>query len=143
MLNPPAGDRLPARPDPPRMTFALRNLAALVALGLALVPAAAADPAGLSAFPPAVTLRGREARGQNGFALSLLGYDHDFDYAAITEEDRGRRVFPAAPESSLLLRKPSGQVPHGGGKRLTADHPDFAKLLRWIAAGTPRTPADA
>jgi hypothetical protein len=84
-----------------------------------------------------------KARGQNGFALSLLGYDPDFDYAAITQEARGRRVFPAAPDASLLLLKASGQVPHGGGKRLPVDDPNFEKLLRWIAAGMPRTPADA
>src|SRR6059058_5738924 len=51
-----------------------------------------------------------KARGQNGFQLSLLGFDRDFDYAAIVSEARGRRVFPAAPEQSLFLRKPTGQV---------------------------------
>lgn len=84
-----------------------------------------------------------KARGQNGFALSLLGYDPDFDFGAIVEEARGRRLFPAAPETSLLLNKAAGLVPHGGGKRLPADDPHFARLLRWIVAGTPRTPADA
>src|SRR5262245_34344590 len=58
-----------------------------------------------------------KARGQNGFALSLLGFDSDFDYQAIIQEARGRRVFPAALEHSLVLRKPTGQVSHGGGKR--------------------------
>src|ERR671916_175268 len=46
-----------------------------------------------------------KARGQNGFQLSLLGFDSDFDYAALVQEARGRRVIPAAPEFSLLLRK--------------------------------------
>src|SRR5438045_5874887 len=55
-----------------------------------------------------------KARGQNGFALSLLAYDPDSDYAALTAEARGRRVFPAAPAFSLVLRKASGEVPHGG-----------------------------
>src|SRR5436309_11522201 len=58
-----------------------------------------------------------KSRGQNGFALSLLGFDPDFDYDALIREGRGRRVFPAAPENSLLLRKPTGQMPHGGGKK--------------------------
>jgi hypothetical protein len=84
-----------------------------------------------------------KARGQNGFQLSLLAYDHDFDYAALTSEARGRRVFPANPDFSLMLRKASGQVPHGGGKRLPESDPAFAVLKRWIAAGCPRTPADA
>ena len=50
-----------------------------------------------------------KSRGQNGFALSLLGFDADFDYASIVKEARGRRVFPAAPDESLLLRKASAQ----------------------------------
>ncbi|MBO0697530.1 MAG: DUF1549 domain-containing protein, partial [Zavarzinella sp.] len=84
-----------------------------------------------------------KARGQNGFALSILAFDKDFDYHAITAEGKGRRVFPAAPDSSLLLKKPSGQVPHGGGRRLPVTDPMFDRVRRWIAAGCPRTPADA
>lgn len=84
-----------------------------------------------------------KARGQNGFALSLLAYDHDFDYHAITQEGRGRRVFPAQPEQSLLLRKASGDLPHGGGKRMPKDSAAYRQLLQWIAAGHPRTPASA
>lgn len=79
-----------------------------------------------------------KACGQNGFQLSLLGFDGAFDYAAIVEEARGRRVFPAAPEHSLLLRKPTGQLPHGGGKRLEVGSPFYETLRRWIAQGTPR-----
>ena len=82
-----------------------------------------------------------KARGQNGFQLSLLAYDHEFDYRAITAEARGRRVFPASPESSLFFTKPTGRVPHGGGKKLSGE--DERTVLRWIAAGCPRTPADA
>ena len=84
-----------------------------------------------------------KARGQNGFQLSLLGFDPDFDFAAITQEARGRRIFPAAPDHSLFLLKPSGQMPHGGGKRLEKNDPRFEVLRRWVVAGTPRTPRDA
>ncbi len=79
-----------------------------------------------------------KARGQNGFALSLLGFDRDFDYAAIVHEARGRRLFPEAPEFSLLLRKPSGQLPHGGGKRLNVGDPAYDTLLRWVSEGAVR-----
>src|SRR6185295_14808159 len=48
-----------------------------------------------------------KSRGQNGFQLSLLGFDPEFDYGAIVKEAHGRRVFPAAPDNSLLLRKAS------------------------------------
>src|SRR4051794_33852010 len=47
-----------------------------------------------------------KASGQNGFKLSVFGYDADADYAALVKEARGRRVFPSAPDQSLLLLKP-------------------------------------
>jgi len=78
-----------------------------------------------------------KARGQNGFQLSLLGFDSQFDFDALTREARGRRVFPASPIESLLLRKASGQTPHGGGVRLPSNSDDYATLLRWINNGTP------
>ncbi len=84
-----------------------------------------------------------KARGQNGFALSLLGYDADFDFDAITREGRGRRLFAANPDYSLLLRKASAEMAHGGGKKLPSDGPAYRLIRAWIAAGTPRTPADA
>jgi hypothetical protein len=79
-----------------------------------------------------------KARGQNGFQLSLLGFDPDFDFAALTQNARGRRIFPGAPERSLILLKASGQLPHGGGIRLPQDGDDYAALLRWLQQGNPR-----
>ncbi|MEX2172959.1 MAG: DUF1549 domain-containing protein [Pirellulaceae bacterium] len=79
-----------------------------------------------------------KARGQNGFQLSLLGFDPEFDFDALTRQARGRRVFLAAPERSLMLQKATAQVPHGGGLRLEMGGPDYEAVLRWIAAGTPR-----
>jgi hypothetical protein len=84
-----------------------------------------------------------KARGQNGFQLSLLGFDPEFDHSAIASEARGRRVFPAAPERSLLLLKASAQVPHGGGRKVELGSPAYQLLLGWIADGMPRTLADA
>jgi hypothetical protein len=77
--------------------------------------------------------------GQNGFQLSLLGFDADFDYTAIVHEAHGRRLAPAAPKRSLLLRKVSAQVPHGGGLRLAPDSPLYEVLQRWIVQGMPRS----
>src|SRR5262249_51309369 len=48
---------------------------------------------------------------------------------------RGRRVFPAQPEHSLLLLKPTGTVAHGGGKRLTRDSLTYRILLAWLREG--------
>lgn len=78
-----------------------------------------------------------KSRGQNGFALSLLGFDSDFDYSALANEGRGRRVFPSAAEESLLVRKAVGQVPHGGGKRLEIGSPPYKEILAWIRNGLP------
>lgn len=79
-----------------------------------------------------------KARGQGGFQLSLLGFDHDYDFDAITKEARGRRIFAAVPERSLLLLKPTGGVPHGGGVRLKVGSSEYAALLKWIREGMPR-----
>jgi hypothetical protein len=77
------------------------------------------------------------ANGQNGFKLSLFGFDPAFDYNAIVKEARGRRVFPASPDSSLLLAKATARVPHGGGRRLDPDSEDYRTLKRWMMQGTP------
>ena len=73
--------------------------------------------------------------GQNGFRLSLLGFEPGEDYEHLVHESRGRRLFPSAPDHSLLLQKAIASVPHGGGKRLSADSADYALLRRWIAQG--------
>jgi hypothetical protein len=78
-----------------------------------------------------------KASGQNGFRLSLFGSDPTFDHEAIAREARGRRIFLAAPAHSLLLLKATGQVPHGGGKRLAGDSEESRLIRRWIEAGAP------
>lgn len=78
-----------------------------------------------------------KASGQNGFKLSLLGFEPQEDYEHIVKEARGRRVFPAAPEQSLLLTKGAAQLPHGGGKKLDPKSEEYADLVRWIREGMP------
>jgi len=73
--------------------------------------------------------------GQNGFQLSLLGFEPSDDYQHIAIDGRGRRLFPAAPEKSLLLLKATGTVPHGGGVRLDKGSKEYAVLLDWIRQG--------
>jgi hypothetical protein len=76
-----------------------------------------------------------KASGQNGFKLSLLGFEPEVDYVSLTREGRGRRLFPAAPASSLLLLKATGAMAHGGGKRLDPASRDYQLILRWIRGG--------
>ncbi len=80
--------------------------------------------------------------GQNGFQLSLLGFEPTEDYEYIVKEARGRRVFPAAPEFSLLLRKGAGQMGHGGGRLFDADSPYYNQIRRWIEQGMPYSQPD-
>jgi hypothetical protein len=78
-----------------------------------------------------------KSEGQNGFRLSLLGFEPDEDYEHLVKEARGRRLFPAAPDESLLLLKPIGAMPHGGGKMIERDSHVYRLLRRWIAQGLP------
>jgi hypothetical protein len=75
--------------------------------------------------------------GQNGFRLSLLGFEPQEDYEYLVKESFGRRLFPAAPEHSLLLLKGTGTLPHGGGDRWKKDSHDYRMLIRWIDQGMP------
>ena len=78
-----------------------------------------------------------KASGQNGFHLSLLGFEPEVDYNALVKEARGRRVAPSAPDRSLLLEKVTGRVAHGGGKRMDVDSDEYKLIRRWIASGLP------
>ncbi|MDA0809191.1 MAG: DUF1549 and DUF1553 domain-containing protein [Planctomycetota bacterium] len=75
--------------------------------------------------------------GQKGFQLSLLGFEPSEDYESLVKDGHGRRLFPAVPDQSLILRKASGQTPHGGGIRLARDSIGYATLRKWIEQGTP------
>src|SRR5687768_9120903 len=84
-----------------------------------------------------------KAEGQNGFKLSVFGFDPEADHRALTMEGRGRRVFAASPDQSLLLLKAAGGMPHGGGLRIPADRPEYQTLRQWIAQGCSVGAADA
>ncbi|QEH37030.1 hypothetical protein OJF2_56150 [Aquisphaera giovannonii] len=75
------------------------------------------------------------ASGKGGFKLSLRGDDPAFDLHALTRESYGRRVSVDEPPSSLIVLKPTGQVPHEGGIRFAASSPEAKALRDWIAAG--------
>lgn len=83
-----------------------------------------------------------KAEGQNGFKLSLLGFDSPSDYDAIIKEGRGRRVALAAPPMSLLLKKATATLPHGGGLKIAMDSPQYRRVLRWINSGAPSVAPD-
>uniref|UniRef100_A0A7C2NYY1 DUF1549 domain-containing protein n=1 Tax=Schlesneria paludicola TaxID=360056 RepID=A0A7C2NYY1_9PLAN len=79
--------------------------------------------------------------GQGGFKLSVFGFDPAADHAAMTRDSLGRRINPLDPTQSLILRKPTMQTPHGGGRRLQAGSRDYEMLVAWLAGGAPKPAA--
>jgi hypothetical protein len=75
--------------------------------------------------------------GQRDFRLSVLGFEPEEDYEAIVKQGKGRRVFPPAPEESLLITKGAAIVPHTGGKKIEPGSEHYQTLVRWIAEGMP------
>ena len=76
-----------------------------------------------------------KAEGQNGFKLSIFGFDPAADLAALTQEGRGRRTNRTVPDNSLLLLKASGGMPHGGGIRIRRNSGEYRVLHGWILGG--------
>lgn len=88
-------------------------------------------------------------KGRGGFKLSSQAGNPREDHRWIvrggtfqiySRESAGPetpRIRPEKPEESLLLLKPTLQVPHGGGRRLEPAGPDYRALLQWIVRGAP------
>lgn len=76
-------------------------------------------------------------QGKGGFRLSLQAFDPDLDFASITKGSASRRISPAQPMNSLLLRKPTMAVPHKGGPVLTQGTQHHRLLSEWIRLGMP------
>ena len=122
---------------------------ALVALTLCFAPVSVdAAPSYLNEVVPVLTKAGcnqgschGKGLGQNGFKLSLRGYDPETDFKALVREFDGRRIDTVEPEKSILITKPAGQSPHEGGKLFGAGSREYATLLAWVKAGTPGSDA--
>lgn len=78
--------------------------------------------------------------GKGGLRLSLFASNPEADYREVLGA-MGRRVNLQSPEDSLLLLKPAGSVPHGGGLRLVRGSDDYQVLKRWLDCGAPYDPA--
>ncbi len=88
-------------------------------------------------------------KGQKGFKLSLNASYPQEDYKWIIEggvykvltteqsEPPKPRINKEQPEESLILQKPAGVVPHGGGKRLDVGSMDYRTILAWVQNGAP------
>jgi hypothetical protein len=78
--------------------------------------------------------------GRNGFKFSLRGYDPEFDYQALVNDLSGRRVNRVVVEDSLMLLKPTAEVPHEGRQVLKPGSREYNLLHDWIAQGTKFEP---
>jgi hypothetical protein len=76
--------------------------------------------------------------GKGGLVLSVMAFDPAVDYQSLAVGARGRRINTNNPAESLILKKATGAVAHGGGVRFAADSNDYRVLARWIALGAPK-----
>ena len=147
-----SGDENIARVDAQGWVHPVANGATAIAVSAAgqsaVLPVSVELPAGSHPFSfrhdvmPALSKGGCNAGachgyslGKRGFKLSLRGGDEAADYPTIAQEFLGRRVNPNRPEQSLLLLKPLGDVPHGGGVRMERRDAVYESLLGWIREG--------
>src|SRR5258706_10638096 len=71
------------------------------------------------------------AKGKEGFKLSLRGYDPDYDYQALVNDLSGRRFNRVNVDDSLMLLKPTAEVPHEGRQVLKLDSRYYRLIRDW------------
>ena len=77
---------------------------------------------------------------KGGLQLSLFASRPDVDFQAIRYGGFGRRLNRERPEESLLVMKPTGSMPHGGGRRFLVGSSEYNLLLNWISSGALYNP---
>jgi hypothetical protein len=73
--------------------------------------------------------------GKGEFKLSLFGFAPEEDHPQIVRHWNQRRISLIDPADSLVLKKPTLQVSHGGGKRFDVGDVQYEILLGWLNAG--------
>ncbi len=91
-------------------------------------------------------------KGRGGFKLSLnsLNPRDDYDWIVrggvyhVLSPEAGEPLVPridlAEPAESLLLKKPTFAIPHGGGPRFDTDSQEYEAIANWIRNGAPFEP---
>ena len=79
-----------------------------------------------------------KAEGQNGFKLSVFGFNPGLDYDAMVKEGGGRRVMSLVADRSLVVTKATAEMAHAGGRRIQQGSPQHKRLIRWVREGCPR-----
>lgn len=80
--------------------------------------------------------------GKGNFKLSLLGYAPEQDHSQFIRDWRQRRVSFISPEDSLILKKPTLEVAHGGGQRFRRGSFEHTVLVEWLKAKAPGVKKD-
>jgi len=81
--------------------------------------------------------------GKGGFKLSVFGFEPSQDWQGIVRDRLQRRIDFVRPENSLVLLKPTMQVPHQGGLRLKKGSIDYQLLVAWIESGVAKPDSKA
>lgn len=74
-------------------------------------------------------------KGKGSLKLSLRGNDPIYDLAVYTDELNCRRVNFAYPDQSMILLKPSANLPHEGGRVFAQGEAYYDIIRKWIAEG--------
>ncbi len=80
--------------------------------------------------------------GKNGFKLTLRGFDPAADYLQLTRDVFNRRTDRGSPDSSLMMEKALGRVPHEGSVRFAPSSIPAQAVRGWLAEGLRDDPAD-
>lgn len=78
------------------------------------------------------------ASGRGNLKLSLFGSEPSSDFYAFVTEYEGRRIDREQPQQSLLLRKPLGELNHGGGKLIEEGDPAHRLIKKWLESSLTR-----
>jgi hypothetical protein len=81
--------------------------------------------------------------GRGALELSLNAFDPALDQRSLIRGAFVRFTEPLVPDESLMLKKPTLRIPHGGGKRLRPEDDQYAILRQWIYDGCQPDPEDA
>ncbi|MDG2384750.1 MAG: DUF1549 and DUF1553 domain-containing protein [Pirellulaceae bacterium] len=73
--------------------------------------------------------------GRGALELSLNAFDPKLDQENLVRGSWVRFTTPLVPEQSLILKKPTLAIPHGGGKRLRKGTEPYEILRRWVEEG--------
>ena len=74
--------------------------------------------------------------GKAGFKLSRRAWDALYDHEQITKDASGKRIAGTSPAETLVLKKATGQLKHGGGRVIDPASDAYKTIEQWLKSGT-------